>query len=82
MKKLLLLLGSCITLAFSAQAAPPKPKPQPAAVDSVARYQATVDSINNSFHYQQGYVVVLGGVGELTVPKSFRYLRFGPSRRT
>ena len=74
MKKLLLVLGSFIALSFNAQAAPPKPKSRPAVVDSAARYQAAVDSINNTFHYQQGHVVLPGGVGELTVPKGFRYL--------
>jgi uncharacterized membrane-anchored protein len=74
MKKLLLVLGSCIALSFNAQAALPKPKPRPAVVDSAARYQAAVDSINNTFHYQQGHVMLPGGVGELTVPKGFRYL--------
>lgn len=43
-------------------------------VDSAARYQAVADSINNTFHYQQGHVMLPGGVGELTVPKGFRYL--------
>lgn len=74
MKKLLLVVGSCIALSFNVQAALPKPKPRPAVVDSAARYQAAVDSVNNTFHYQQGHVVLPGGVGELTVPKGFRYL--------
>ena len=43
-------------------------------VDSAARYRAVADSINNTFHYQQGHVVLPGGAGELTVPKGFRYL--------
>jgi uncharacterized membrane-anchored protein len=63
-----------MALAFSAVAAPPRPKPRPAVVDSAARYRATVDSINGTFHYQQGHVVLPGGVGELTVPRGFRYL--------
>jgi uncharacterized membrane-anchored protein len=74
MKKLLLLLGSCIALAVNTQAAPPKPKSKPVVVDSAALYQAAVDSVNNSFHYQQGHIVLPGGVGELTVPRGFRYL--------
>jgi uncharacterized membrane-anchored protein len=37
-------------------------------------YQLAIDSINNSLHYQQGHVVLPGGVVELTVPKGFRYL--------
>jgi uncharacterized membrane-anchored protein len=74
MKKLLLLFGSCIALSFSTQAALPKPKPKPAVVDSAARYRATVDSVNGTFRYQQGHVMLPGGVGELTVPKGFRYL--------
>ena len=74
MKKLLLVLGSCIALALTTQAALPKPKARPAVVDSAALYRATVDSINGTFHYQQGHVVLPGGVGELTVPRGFRYL--------
>jgi len=63
-----------MALALNAQAAPPKPKPRLAMVDSVARYRAVADSINGTFHYRQGHVVLPGGVGELTVPKGFRYL--------
>jgi uncharacterized membrane-anchored protein len=74
MKKLLLVFGSCILLSFNAEAALPKPKPKPAVVDSAARYQAFADSINDTFHYQQGHITLPGGVGELTVPKGFRYL--------
>jgi uncharacterized membrane-anchored protein len=76
MKKLLLLLGSCIALSFNVEAALPKPKPKakPVVVDSAAVYQAAVDSVNGTFHYQQGHIVLPGGVGELTVPRGFRYL--------
>ncbi len=74
MKKLLLVLGSCIALSFNAQAAPPKPKPKPLVVDSAAVYQATLDSINSTFVYQQGLINLPGGVGKLTVPRGFLYL--------
>jgi len=74
MKKLLLVLGSCIALSFNAQAALPKPKPRPAVVDSAARYRVVAASINDTFRYQQGHVVLPGSVGELTVPKGLRYL--------
>jgi len=63
--------------AASAWAGPkplPKPVPKPAVVDSAALYQAAVDSVNGTFHYQQGHIVLPGGVGELTVPRGFRYL--------
>lgn len=43
-------------------------------VDSAALYQAAVDSVNGTFHYQQGHIVLPGGGGELTVPRGFRYL--------
>ncbi len=74
MQKALLLFVTCVTLNFAAAAAPPKPKAKPVPVDSAALYQAMVDSINGTFHYQQGHVVLPGGVGELTVPRGFRYL--------
>ena len=74
MKKLLLLLGSYIALSFNAQAAPPKPKTKVVVLDSAAVYQAAVDSVNHSFRYQQGHIMLPGGVGELTVPQGFRYL--------
>lgn len=73
MKKLLPLLVAGIGLAFTAVAAPPKPK-KPVVIDSAAVYQAAVDSVNATFHYQQGHVLLPGGVGELTVPQGFRYL--------
>jgi len=40
-----------------------------------------VDSINGSFRYQQGHVVLPGGMGELTVPRGFRYLDSAQSNR-
>ncbi len=70
-----------MALNFSAAAAPPKPKAKPAAIDSAALYRATVDSINGTFHYQQGHIVLPGGVGELTVPRGFRYLDSAQSGR-
>ena len=69
---LLFLLLSAATLAAKPKPTPP-PKPA-AAVDSAALYRAFADSVNNSFHYQQGKIALPGGVGELTVPKGFRYL--------
>jgi uncharacterized membrane-anchored protein len=57
----------------------------PAAVDSVALrkavYAAFADSVNASLHYQEGHVVLPGGIGELTVPRGFRYLDSAQSRR-
>jgi len=74
MQKPILLFAACIGLAFSTQAAPPKPKVKPAAVDSAVLHRAAIDSVNGTFHYQLGHVVLPGGVGELMVPKGFRYL--------
>jgi uncharacterized membrane-anchored protein len=76
MKKLLLLVSTLLSLAGTALAAPPKarPKPKPLVIDSAAVYQAAIDSINGTFVYQQGHVVLPGGVGELTVPRGFLYL--------
>jgi len=81
MKKPLLLLLTCISLVFTAQAAPPRPKAKPAVVDSAALYRAAADSVNGTFHYQQGHIVLPGGVGELTVPRGFRYLDSTQSSR-
>ncbi|MDJ0365009.1 DUF2167 domain-containing protein [Hymenobacter sp. H14-R3] len=77
MKKLLLVLGSCIALSFSTQAALPRPKPKPVLVDSAAVHQAQVDSINGTFVYQGGLINLPGGVGKLTVPPGFLYLDSG-----
>ncbi len=76
MKKLLLLLSIFTGLAGAALAAPPRvrPKPKPLVIDSAAVYQATIDSINGTFVYQQGHIVLPGGVGKLTVPRGFLYL--------
>ena len=71
MKKTLRSLLLLLSVAASARAAPPTP---PAGPDSVARELAVRDSINGTFHYQRGRVVLPGGIGELTVPRGFRYL--------
>ena len=82
MKKTLLYL-MLLLLAAAAVAARPKPSkrvPAPkaavavAAPDSAALWRAYADSVNGSFKYQQGHIVLPGGVGELTVPSGFRYL--------
>jgi hypothetical protein len=65
-----------MALAFSAEAAPPKPKPKPAVVDSAVIYQAQADSINGTFTYQQGPIVLPGGLGEFTAPIK-RFFGFG-----
>ncbi|GAB3291008.1 DUF2167 domain-containing protein [Hymenobacter humi] len=81
MKKLLLLV---IPL-FLHTAAMARPKPVPTAADSalmrMAAYKAFSDSVTNSLHFQQGHIVLPGGIGELTVPKGFRYLDSAQSRR-
>lgn len=76
MKKLLLLVGTLLSLAGPALAGPPKtrPKPKPVVVDSAALYQAQVDSVNGTFVYQKGLINLPGGVGKLTVPPGFAYL--------
>lgn len=71
---LFLLLGAGPLLA---RPTPPKPAPKPkvaAMPDSAAVFQAYVDSVNATFHYQTGHIVLPGGIGELTVPRGFRYL--------
>ncbi|WP_072053001.1 DUF2167 domain-containing protein [Hymenobacter terrenus] len=62
-----------------------KPKPAPATIDSVALWHAAAkayaDSVNTTLHYQQGHIKLPGGIGELTVPRGFRYLDSAQSRR-
>jgi len=81
MKKLL-LIALTVLLHASAFA---KPKPKPAVLDSAALFQAAyrayADSVNGTFQYKQGHVVLPGGIGELTVPQGFRYLDSAQSRR-
>jgi len=83
MKKLLLLLSA--VLLHNAALAAPKPTPKtPAAPDTASlrrEYEAYADSVNASFHYQQGHVALPGGIAELTVPRGFRYLDSAQSRR-
>jgi len=76
MKKTLLPLLFLLLSATGLVAKPkPTPPPKPAApVDSAALYRAFADSVNDSFHFQQGHISLPGGIGELTVPKGFRYL--------
>ncbi|MCC3152816.1 DUF2167 domain-containing protein [Hymenobacter sp. BT770] len=81
MKKILLLV---IPLLLHT-AAMARPKPSLTAADSVAMrkaaYKVFADSVNATFRYQQGHVVLPGGIGELTVPQGFRYLDSAQSRR-
>ena len=62
-----------------------KPQNPPTAADSVAMRQAAFvayrDSVNSTLHYQLGHIVLPGGIGELTVPRGFRYLDSAQSRR-
>ena len=57
---------------------PRKPKPAPVVLDSAAMqaayFKAYADSVNTALHYQQGHLTLPGGIGELTVPRGFRYL--------
>lgn len=73
-KTLLSLILFLFTAAGWAAKPEPVPSPKPAAVDSAALYRAYTDSIDNSFHYQQGHISLPGDIGELTVPPGFRYL--------
>jgi uncharacterized membrane-anchored protein len=83
MKKPLLLLS--FLLAFGTAFPKPKAKPILTAADSVDRWRAArkarLDSLNATLHYQQGHIVLPGGIGELTVPRGFRYLDSAQSRR-
>jgi uncharacterized membrane-anchored protein len=81
MNKLLLLFAFLLAVGTAAA----KPKPGPPAIDSVAIWRAADkaydDSVNATLHYQQGHIILPGGIGELTVPKGFRYLDSAQSRR-
>ncbi|WP_310394111.1 DUF2167 domain-containing protein [Hymenobacter sp.] len=83
MKHLLLLLAAA--LLPGAAVAGPGPTPKALVVTdtlSLKRaYAAYVDSVHATLSYQQGHVVLPGGVGELTVPGGFRYLDSAQSRR-
>jgi uncharacterized membrane-anchored protein len=74
-------LFSLVLLLLVVAGAIAKPALRPVAVDSAARYQAVVDSIQGTFHYQTGHLVLPGGIGELTVPAGYRYLDSAQSRR-
>lgn len=41
---------------------------------SQEQYQAKIDSINNSFHYQHGDIQLADGVATLHVPKGYKFL--------
>ena len=83
--KSILLLFTALLLLSEAAFAKPKPRPTPTATDSAAFWQAAAkaytDSVNSTLHYQQGHIVLPGGIGELTVPRGFRYLDSAQSRR-
>lgn len=80
MKKTSLSILLCLLGAASLQASPnphklkPAQKTKKSGADSVAIFKLTTDSLNRTFHYQTGYIKLPGGVGELTVPRGFRYL--------
>jgi uncharacterized membrane-anchored protein len=82
MKKLLLL--AVAVLLHGAAIADPKPKPAVVTLDSATlqrAYRAYADSVNGTLSYQQGHIVLPGNIGELTVPRGFRYLDSAQSRR-
>jgi len=83
MKNVLLLVSLALLPGVALTA--PKPTPAVAAVDSAAvrqaLYKAFADSVHATLHFQQGHVVLPGGMGDLTVPKGFRYLDSAQSRR-
>ncbi|GAA4359177.1 DUF2167 domain-containing protein [Hymenobacter saemangeumensis] len=85
MKKILLLAGLALLHGAALAKPKPAPAPAPAAVDSVAirqaMYKAFADSVHATLHFQQGHIVLPGGMGELTVPRGFRYLDSAQSRR-
>ncbi|GAB3305751.1 DUF2167 domain-containing protein [Hymenobacter tenuis] len=76
MKKLLLL--AALACGYLTATAAPTP---PTALDSAARMQAYVDSVNATFHYQTGRVQLPENLGELAVPAGFRYLDADQSKR-
>ena len=61
-------------------AAPATPNPLLTAADSAARRIFFLDSLNRALHYQQGHVVLPGGISALEVPNGFRYLDSAQSR--
>ena len=80
MKQILLLL-TALTISTATLAAPkPAAKPALATADSAARRAFVFDSLNHAFHYQQGHVVLPGGISEVEVPRGFRYLDSAQSR--
>jgi len=75
--KKLLLLAALLVARLGTNAAPTLPT----AADSAARQKAVMDSINGTFHYQTGLVKLPESLGDLTVPKGFRYLDADQSKR-
>ena len=53
----------------------------PVPLDSAARYQAVIDSMQATLHYQTGQITLPDGVGKVTVPAGFRYLDAEQSAR-
>ncbi|WP_167855455.1 DUF2167 domain-containing protein [Hymenobacter fodinae] len=73
MKKLLLLMAFvCLHLSTRAAGTPP---------DSAALLKAYVQAVQDSLHYQTGHVALPDGVGEINVPKGFRYLDVAQSTK-
>lgn len=68
---ILILLASSASWAAEPIAAPQPKNNLPAAA---ARSQAFADSVDATFRYQTGRIVLPGGQGELTVPVGFHYL--------
>lgn len=73
----LLLLFAPAAQAFRALPA----EPPTTAVDSAALVQATLDSINRSFHYATGKVSLPGSLGTIDVPKGLQFLDSAQSRQ-
>ena len=55
----------CLHLSTHAASTPP---------DSAALFKAYVQAVQDSLHYQTGHVTLPDGVGDINVPKGFRYL--------
>ena len=82
MKKTLLTFLILLSAAAGLTAKPgPTPPAGPSAIDSAALYRARVDSLQGTLSYQTGHLTLPGGVGELTVPRGYRYLDSAQSRR-
>jgi uncharacterized membrane-anchored protein len=62
----------CLHLSTHAASTPP---------DSAALFKAYVQAVQDSLHYQTGHVTLPDGVGDINVPKGFRYLDAGQSTK-